>query len=290
MAGPTGVEPAAYGLRVYPKIAWKAIRSDFRVYLDAKRYCEHYVWDLMLYLDRYFVEINSPTDIMRLFAQIKQGQRHLWAGFRAVFNFLEATGFDEATLTTYRKALPTYQCGIDLNVPEEPGIIKALNALKIAPPKYIALYNLLIDSGLRLVEGVKVIEGFKTAEKINDFYRVAVGEFRGSKQAYYAYLTEPTYQKIIAMKDETFDYQITSRFYRRRDVIRPKYLRKFAFDKMVELEVPESVADFIEGRVPKRIGAKHYMVLRRQADKYYGKYVDYLTILRANLKSLNPIV
>jgi intergrase/recombinase len=44
--------------------------------------------------------------------------------------------------------------------------------------------------------------------------------------------------------------------------------------------VPESVADFIEGRVPKRIGAKHYMVLRRQADKFYSKYADYLVKLR----------
>jgi intergrase/recombinase len=50
---------------------------------------------------------------------------------------------------------------------------------------------------------------------------------------------------------------------------------------MVELEVPESVADFIEGRVPKSIGAKHYMVLRRQADKFYGKYADYLAKLRS---------
>jgi hypothetical protein len=32
--------------------------------------------------------------------------------------------------------------------------------------------------------------------------------------------------------------------------VRPKYLRKFVFDKMVELGIPESVADFIEGRVP----------------------------------------
>jgi intergrase/recombinase len=52
------------------------------------------------------------------------------------------------------------------------------------------------------------------------------------------------------------------------------------------LEVPESVADFIEGRVPKRIGPKHYMVLRRQADKFYSKYSDYLNNLREqNLRS-----
>jgi intergrase/recombinase len=49
---------------------------------------------------------------------------------------------------------------------------------------------------------------------------------------------------------------------------------------MIGLEVPESVADFIQGRVPKRVGAKHYMALRRQADNFYGKYVRYLMKLR----------
>lgn len=49
---------------------------------------------------------------------------------------------------------------------------------------------------------------------------------------------------------------------------------------MIELEVPESVADFIQGRVPKKIGAKHYMVLVRQAKKFYARYAEYITRLR----------
>ncbi len=57
-------------------------------------------------------------------------------------------------------------------------------------------------------------------------------------------------------------------------------MREFAFDKMIELDISESVADFIEGRVPTRIGAKHYMVLARQADQKYGRYADHVTQLR----------
>ena len=49
---------------------------------------------------------------------------------------------------------------------------------------------------------------------------------------------------------------------------------------MIELGVPESVADFIEGRAPKTIGAKHYIILLRQAKQYYPKYVEYLTNLK----------
>ena len=54
-------------------------------------------------------------------------------------------------------------------------------------------------------------------------------------------------------------------FFAKRGYVTAKYLRKFCFDKMIELEVPESIADFIQGRVPQRVGAKHYMALARQA-------------------------
>lgn len=47
--------------------------------------------------------------------------------------------------------------------------------------------------------------------------------------------------------------------------------------------VSESVADFIEGGVPKKIGAKHYTALLKQADGFYPKYADYLAKLRSGL-------
>jgi intergrase/recombinase len=252
--------------------------------LQAKQYSIGYQGDVLRYLDKYFTCISSPTDIMRVFAKVAKGQRHLWLGFRTVFNFLEATGFDSDALAIYRKALPTFQCGIDLNVPEEADMTQALSYLRTAQPRYLALYNLLIDSGLRLVEAVKAFTEVKNAVPINGYYRITLGEFRGSKQAYFAYLTAPTYNQIISLNCDLSDAQRATDYFRRvRKVINPKYVRKFAFDKMIELEVPESVADFIEGRVPKRIGAKHYMVLRRQADKFYGKYSEYLTKLRSNV-------
>jgi len=50
-----------------------------------------------------------------------------------------------------------------------------------------------------------------------------------------------------------------------------KYLRKFAFDTMTSerLNIPESVADFVEGRTPKTVGVRHYMRLKRKAVQFY---------------------
>ena len=50
-----------------------------------------------------------------------------------------------------------------------------------------------------------------------------------------------------------------------------------------QLNIPESVADFIEGRTPKSVGARHYMLLKRKAMQFYPRYRDYLTLLRSKL-------
>jgi intergrase/recombinase len=221
-------------------------------------------------------------DVIRCFAKVKRGQRDLWLGLRAIARYLEVLGFNKDFLDGLRKAMPKIQCGIDLKIPEEASIMESMRKLEGIPKGYEALYNLLLDSGLRLVEAVEVINGFKGAEKINGFYRVQVGMFRGSKQAYYAYFTEATLQKMqkpeVALK--VLDPLNASHYFDKYGFVSPKYLRKFAFDKMIEIEVPESVADFIEGRVAKRIGAKHYMALARQANGFYGRYAEYLNGLR----------
>ena len=51
---------------------------------------------------------------------------------------------------------------------------------------------------------------------------------------------------------------------------------KYAFDKMIELDIPESVTDFIEARGPKRIGAKHYLALAKESAKFYLRYMEYI--------------
>ncbi len=67
------------------------------------------------------------------------------------------------------------------------------------------------------------------------------------------------------------------------DVTAYKYLRKFVNDTMTneELNIPESVADFIEGRVPMTSGAKHHMQLKRKAVEFYPRYAEYLATLRS---------
>ena len=242
-------------------------------------YSDGFKADVLSYLTRYVKEISEPFDIISLFSKVKRGKRHLVMALRILFNFYEAINYDKGYLDSLRKALPKTKCGIDLKIPSETKILDSLKRLNRAPLKYQALYNLLVDSGLRLVEAVELIKGFKKADFIKGFYRSELAMFRGQKQAYYGHFTEHTLE-LIKQLSEKPEWVAASRYFRKFCYVAPKYLRKFAFDKMIDLEIPESIADFIQGRVPRRIGAKHYMALARQASKFYPRYKEYLKTLR----------
>lgn len=270
-------------------MSWLKTREGFLEYVRFKNYEVGNAKSMVSSLDRFVgdVEIRSPMDVMRVFSGLSTGQqRHLNRGMRAWFNFLELTGqASEDFLNWLRKAVPSARAGIDLNVPEEKQILADLVRLPKALPKYQAVYSMLLDSGLRLVEVVKVVNDFREVKEVNGFFRCPVGMFRKSKQAYYAYFTGRTFELVQGLSERALEAKAASRYFRGNRFTRPKYLRKFAFDMMVSLDIPESVADFIEGRVPQRIGAKHYMVLRRQADQKYKRYAEYITRLRQ--KALN---
>jgi intergrase/recombinase len=264
-------------------IDYRQVKAEFICYLQSRNFNRRYVKCILSYLDKYAVAISAPSDLLRMFSGLTVGQQHnLNRAIRNLFNFMQAQGYPEGYLNLLRKNLPKEQIGVDLKVPEESDIIQSLKRLPKVAPKYAALYNLLLDSGLRLVEAADIVNHFKSADNINGFYRATVGMFRSSKQAYYAYFTERTY-KQLANLTASINPLAASHYYLKYRLISPKYVRKFTFDQMVQLGIPESVADFIEGRVAKRIGAKHYMALRRQADNWYGKYASYVNSLRSQL-------
>jgi intergrase/recombinase len=257
--------------------------------VEAKRYSPAWAKNMVRYLDRFVkAPIGSPMDVLRLFKGLSFGQQHqLNRALRAFFNFLEILGYDRDWLDGLRKAIPKDRVGIDIRVPEESTIREDLRRVSELALKYQALWHLCLDSGIRSIEAIHLINGFslENLREVNGFYRYRIGEFRGSKQAYFAYFTEYTFGLIQGVNVEKISRPSASHYYSKYGCTSPKYLRKFAFDKMIDLEIPESVADFIEGRVPRRIGAKHYMALARQARKYYQRYADYISKLRQ--KALN---
>ena len=263
---------------------WLRSKSEFAEYLRFKKYNLIYARSILSYLNRFVGELREPMDIVRACSPLTSGQQHnLNRGLRALFNFYELKGFDANFLNAMRKAIPKDNIGIDCKVPSFEEIFGSLKKLSEAPLKYRALYVLLLDSGLRLVEAARLINERKGEDfaKVQAFYRCSLGYFRGSKLAYAGYFSEDTL-RLIQRVSEPINERNASHYYMKYRYVAPKYLRKFAFDKMIQLGIPESVADFIEGRCPKKIGAKHYMALLRQADRFYGRYAKWLQKMKVN--------
>ena len=114
-------------------------------------------------------------------------------------------------------------------------------------------------------EAIRFLEDPSRIEEIGGFCRSDLGYFRGYKQEFYVHFTEHTYELFKKLDDAPDLVDANASHY-----------------KMIELDIPESIADFIQGRSIRRVGARHYMILEGQASKYYRRYMEYLKKLRSD--------
>jgi len=267
-------------------VSWKELRDGFVSWVRARDLSLDYKRSIINNLDRFAPQLSGPLDVVKLFDGLSAGRRHcLLYSLRNLFNFCELMGFPKEFVDRLRRALPKDMVGVDNYVPSENEIVNSLRKLRRVQQKYAALYNLLLDSGLRLREAVKLTNEFSYFSGKLEFHEGFVVAplfwFRGSKKSFYAYFTHKTLE-LLRNNGEKVRAMTASHYFRKRGMVPAKYIRKFVYDKMTdeELNIPDSVADFIQGRVPQSIGAKHYKKLKSQADKYYPRYAEFIKRLR----------
>ena len=136
-------------------ISYPESKAEFVEYLQSKHFNERYARCMISYLDRNVSELQEPMDVVKIFSKLTVGQQHnLSRALRTFLNFVELKGINVEYLNSLRKAIPKDRVGADLNVPTESEILASLSKLKDMPVKYQALYSLLSDSGLRVIEAV----------------------------------------------------------------------------------------------------------------------------------------
>jgi intergrase/recombinase len=272
-------------------IDFHSVKPEFTTWLRIRGLnWHHYGKHMIIHLEKYSRPILKPMDLVECFSDLGMSpKRHLVNGFRNLFKYYETQGFaDKQWLDLLRSNLPKTTVGIDLKIPTEKEIIDSLRQLaeKDHSRRYFALYNLLLDSGLRLTEAIalfnSLLSGEVELEKHEGFSIAPLGYFRGTKLAYYGFISDNTL-KIIKEVQKPLSYKkVMGTATKRFGIISYKYLRKFAFDTMTSesLNIPESVADFIEGRTPKTVGARHYMSLKRKAIQFYPRYAEYVKTVK----------
>jgi intergrase/recombinase len=128
-------------------------------------------------------------------------------------------------------------------------------------------------SGVRLVEALRLLATYdKSKFRVCDGFVVyAVAHTRGSKTVNNVYLPLCVYEKLERV---TLSYAYARKRYRELGgKLSLKYLRKWNYNMLLYAGIPESVADFIQGRAGSSVSANHYLGKSQQAEFWYGKMV-----------------
>jgi len=275
-------------------IEWNAdIEAKFVEWMRANGRDESYIKRCVNYLYKYMRPIRCPADVVAMFAACKGGRQHLDRAFRNLLKFYrKIMGYPKDFIEDLKEAIPTIKTGVDTYVPSEEAIIRTLKALKYAPLKYRLYWWVVLATGIRpKKDAIRLITeaDLSKAERIETphgaYYFLELGWIRQTKATFVACLPDFVYDMIRAFREsgEKLTYVGARKFRMKRapHIETPGSMRDFCYNKLLELGMPESAADFLNGRGPRTIGGKHYMDKIRQIKAFYPRYLAYLKELKA---------
>jgi intergrase/recombinase len=167
-------------------------------------------------------------------------------------------------------------------------IIKGLN--EIEREDRLIFCKLIIYSGAREIDAIRLLNTFDptmlqyedavTGQKFKNFVRYPLYQFKKGehKLKFYAYFPK-------SFLSEIKQFQLTRNMVNRREFFKyfePQQLRKWNENFLMNqggVHVPHikdlaEVVDFIQGRVSRRVGAKHYRYLQEKANEVYDALAD----------------
>jgi len=174
--------------------------------------------------------------------------------------------------------------GEDTYVPPLEKVIEAGRRLSGDPEAYAA-WLLLVSTGARFTTVVDVLLSFQRERLVcldTGVCRYHVDYKRGEKEQWALYAPEEAWRWLaerLPMKPEGGGRERVYEDLRvrvARGGVRVKHYRNFVFNKMVELGIPEGVADWVIGHKPDTVGRKNYLAKLAQADKWYPLYAEWM--------------
>lgn len=228
------------------------------------------------YLDRYLTEtIRDPVQLFKRIESAKNGKRHFCMAIRDLLKFYEAFSLmDEGSILKYKRVVRIPQTNVDDYVPETEKVISAFQSIE--DKRYRLVFKLLAFSGIRLTEAEYLFRHFSAARIITnaEITRYPLHLDRKTKRAFYAYFPSAFAPELkqMELKEENTKRYLTKR-------MPSKYLRKWQYNFLITNNVPESVADFIQGRAPSTVGSMHYLAKVKQADEWYARVAPAFLLL-----------
>ena len=181
-------------------------------------------------------------------------------------------------------------------------LAKTLDYLRKHHKQYYALYRLMLESGARLEHALKMLAEWAPEEQVEipglgftqrlvcledqGFCRYYLGLREGQKPCEWIYFRKETLELLEAtgLLGRHVRRELVTRYAKRHDLIRPKYLRKIAWQLMRKTMGYEAAA-FAQSRFGElRVSERRYSDLLGEADE---KYPDYIRGLNALINGEN---
>jgi len=178
-------------------------------------------------------------------------------------------------LILIKKKIKNIKEGVDNHVPTDQEIQQTLSMLS---DKVKVVYQMYLVSGIRKTEGSYLlanIHNLKT-QQYDGFVKVTMNYLRNTKNSYFCYLPTDVYEQLKAnnLKSiESLNYELKT-----KNLIPIKYCRKWFYTKCIELGIPDTIADYYQGRTANSVGSNHYLSRQMLADKNYSKMTNYLNV------------
>ncbi len=161
----------------------------------------------------------------------------------------------------------------DIYVPTDSEVQSTLSKLSATNQ---LMYLVYLVSGIRKVEGNYLLENIPNlkCQKFDGFVKISMNYLRKNKKSYFAYLPLDVYSKLLANYKQLSVSSLENDI-KKKKLIPIKYCRKWFYTKCIELGIPESIADYYQGRIGNSVGNNHYLSRQMLADKNYVKIVSY---------------
>ncbi len=256
-----------------PVLKYADYRDEFIRWIHNKGLSERYAKNTISYLDKYLmgVEITSPLDVSQI-RENATSKKSVTVAIRVLLNFYEEMDLlDEGFINKLRRPLKVIRSNPDNYVPGDEVVLTAYAKIS---PKYEVMFELLACSGIRATEAIMFFKEY-TPEKleiVGNVARYPLFAIRRNKRSYFVYFPASLVEKL---KPASYTWHGLSNAFIRAG-LPSKYLRKWNYNFLIMHNVPESVADFIQGRSPVSVGSMHYLAKVKQADYWYAKVADEL--------------
>ena len=252
-----------------PCLEYEEIREKFIDWFSG-RVSKEYFESVLRYLDR---NLDGRICDRRQIDEILKrasSRKYMVVGIRDLLKFCEEHEvLPYWKISELRRGLKCVKSGVDLYVPSDEQVRECLK--NCDRTEYSVPYKLLAYSGIRITECLKMLSSFEEKRLMISedlgISKYPISWSRGSKRSYFAYMP---LEFSLGIKRIKLREHGLKNYFRRRG-LPLKYLRKWNYNFLIERGVPESVADFIQGRAPVSVGSMHYLAKVRQADIWYSR-------------------